>query len=89
MTIILLALMAVGAIAGRCLPGQGVVPRVTNILLLASIFALLFLLGIDIGSNDTVFDSLATVGLESVAIAAAGIHGCGPFALLLRRSIRP
>ena len=88
MTIFLLILMAAGAILGRWLPENTVITRLADLLLRISIFALLFLLGIDIGGNDAVFSNLETVGLEAAAIAVFGILGCGPLAMLLQRWIR-
>tara|TARA_Y100000588_G_scaffold375913_1_gene452920 strand:- start:10765 stop:11034 length:270 start_codon:yes stop_codon:yes gene_type:complete len=84
----LLLLVVGGAIVGRLLPAHDRMMPIADWMMRLSICSLLFLLGADTGRNDTVFSSLNTVGVESIAIAVGGIVGCGPFAILLQRALK-
>lgn len=70
-TIILIMLsgMIAGYLLRRCLFGR--LGRVITML----IWTLLFLLGLEVGSNERIVQGLATLGLEAVLIALAGTLG--------------
>ena len=46
-----------------------------NIVINILIWMLLLLLGIEVGSNDTVFDNLANVGIDAMLITIAALLG--------------
>ena len=51
------------------------------------IWVLLFLLGIDVGSNESIVKGLHSIGVEAVIITVAAVLGSVTFALLLWRSV--
>ena len=53
----------------------------TNVL----IWVLLFLLGIEVGNDDRIIRSIASLGLEALVIALAGVAGGAVLSLLLWR----
>lgn len=55
----------------------------TNIL----IWTLLFLLGVEVGGDRRIMEGLASLGLEAVAIAVAGVTGCTVLSLILWRRV--
>ena len=60
------------------------IQRVTTLL----IWALLFLLGLNIGSNQQIINSIGSLGLEALAIALAATIGSLVAAWLLWRRVR-
>ena len=62
----------------RKLPWLGVA---TNVL----IWLLLFLLGIEVGNDDRIIRGIASLGLEALVIALAGVAGGAVLSLLLWR----
>lgn len=54
----------------------------------ALIWALLFMLGLGIGSSDRIFSSLGTLGLQAVAIGTAATLGSAAASWLLWRLAR-
>ena len=62
----------------RKLPWLGVA---TNVL----IWLLLFLLGIGVGNDDRIIRGIASLGLEALVIALAGVAGGAVLSLLLWR----
>ena len=62
----------------RKLPWLGVA---TNVL----IWLLLFLLGIEVGNDDRIIRGIASLGLEALVIALAGLAGGAVLSLLLWR----
>ncbi len=42
----------------------------------ALVWVLLFLLGVEVGGNPRVVGSLATLGVEALVLALAGVAGC-------------
>ncbi|MEI8273770.1 MAG: LysO family transporter, partial [Paludibacter sp.] len=57
-------------------------------LILTLIWALLFLLGIEVGMNDTVVRKFASLGLEAAVIAVAATLGSVVGAKLLWKSLK-
>lgn len=62
----------------RKLPWLGIA---TNVL----IWLLLFLLGIEVGNDDRIIRGIASLGLEALVIALAGVAGGAILSLLLWR----
>lgn len=62
----------------RKLPWLGIA---TNVL----IWLLLFLLGIEVGNDDRIIRGIASLGLEALIIALAGVAGGAVLSLLLWR----
>lgn len=59
------------------------VPRIVTVM----IWALLFLLGVEVGSDRHIIESLHALGLESVVLALFGTMGSVLAAWLLRRIV--
>ena len=62
--------------------------RFINGLILTLIWVLLFLLGLEVGMNDTVVRKFASLGLEAAVIAVAATFGSVIGAKLLWASIK-
>jgi hypothetical protein len=62
--------------------------RRIHILILGLIWMLLFLLGLEVGSNETVIHQFAKLGFEAFLLAVAGIIGSVVAAWLLWLSAR-
>lgn len=62
-----------GVLAGRLLHRYRLsrLGTVTNIL----IWVLLFLLGVEVGGDERIVNGIATLGLEAVCVAVAGVAG--------------
>lgn len=70
-TIILIMATGIGLgwlLRGKKMPFLG---RLTDFL----IWVLLFLLGVEVGSDDRIVEGLATLGAEAAAVAFAGVAG--------------
>lgn len=71
---IALALLIAGILAGRCLrksiPGQ-----LLNRPVFAVVLLLLFLLGGQIGANDSLLASLGSIGYQAIALMLAAVAG--------------
>lgn len=80
-TIILI--MAGGITLGWCLRGRKLpfLGRLTNML----IWVLLFLLGVEVGGDERIVEGIASLGVEAIAVAVAGVAGCSLGAWLLWR----
>jgi uncharacterized membrane protein YbjE (DUF340 family) len=74
MTAILIVLSA-GILIGLLLVGRPKIHQINNNLLNCSIYLLLFLLGISVGTNKEVIHNLGKIGYEAIAIAVASITG--------------
>lgn len=71
---IALGIMLAGVVVGRI--GIGLASRMPlKKLTMGSIFLLLFLLGVAIGSNDALFDSLPVLGWQSLTIMLFCVGG--------------
>ena len=70
---IIILILGAGIIAGRLLRRHPItwLGKVINIL----IWALLFLLGVEVGGDDRIVEGIATLGAEAVGIAFAGVAG--------------
>jgi uncharacterized membrane protein YbjE (DUF340 family) len=64
--------------------------RFIHTLILTLIWLLLFLLGLEVGSNETVVRQFATLGLEAFLLAFAGTMGSVIFAWILwKKPLQP
>lgn len=70
---IIIGIMLTGVLLGYLLRSK----RLTWIHKVITLFIwlLLFLLGIDVGSNESIMKGLHTIGLEALAITAAAVSG--------------
>lgn len=77
----IILIMAAGIGIGRLLRNKKLpyLGRITNVL----IWVLLFLLGIEVGSDERIVIGIATLGFEAIAISIAGVAGCTILSLLL------
>lgn len=84
--LVIFAVIIVGIATGRLLIGRRLafVPRLITVI----IWALLFLLGVEVGSDPAVVGSLATLGGAALAIFALSVAGSIFAAWLLWRRIR-
>lgn len=74
-----------GVLAGRLLRRRRLdfLPRVVMFF----IWVLLFLLGVEVGSNPKIIESLSAIGIEAVVIAFAGTLGSVVLACILWRYV--
>ena len=84
--LVIFAVIIGGIATGRLLIGRRLafVPRLITVI----IWALLFLLGVEVGSDPAVVGSLATLGGAALAIFALSVAGSIFAAWLLWRRIR-
>ncbi len=71
----ILLVLSGGIVLGLLLVNKPVFHRINNHLLNWSIYLLLFLLGISVGTNDEVIRNLDKIGYEAITIALASISG--------------
>lgn len=84
--IIILCMIASGIAVGWLLRGRipGGLGRVTDLL----IWVLLFLLGVEVGSDDVIFSGITGLGSEALLVASAGVAGSAFLSLLLWKWVR-
>lgn len=73
--ITILLILTLGILVGLVLANKRRIHLLNNHLLNMAIYLLLFLLGISVGTNQTVIENIGKIGLEAVAIAIASIAG--------------
>ena len=66
------ALLILGVAAGYLFRKNNVVSKLTGKLLIWSIYLLLFLLGIAVGSNQTIISNFAQIGVTALVLSLAG-----------------
>jgi uncharacterized membrane protein YbjE (DUF340 family) len=71
----ILLVLSAGILAGLMIIRKPALHRLNNHLLNWSIYLLLFLLGISVGTNEEVIRNLGKIGYEAIAIALASIAG--------------
>ncbi len=81
----ILLVLTTGILVGLMTVRKPRLHRINNHLLNWSIYLLLFLLGISVGTNEEVIRSLGKIGYEAVAIAIGSIAGSVLFSGLLYR----
>lgn len=79
----ILLVLSAGILAGLLLIRKPGMHRLNNHLLNGSIYLMLFLLGISVGTNQEVIANLGKIGFEAVAIAVASIAGSVLLSMLL------
>jgi Na+/proline symporter len=82
---IVIAFMVLGGITGYFLQKKGL-DNISKIII-ALIWLLLLLLGMEVGSNPDIVTGLATIGLEALIIAIATALGSAVMAFLLWKQI--
>lgn len=82
----IILIMTAGIAIGWCLRSRKLpyLGRITNML----IWALLFLLGVEVGGDERIVKGIASLGVEAVVVAMAGVAGSAVLALLLWRWAR-
>lgn len=68
-------IMISGIVVGYLIRSYSHLIKVNDKLTTWSIYALLFLMGIGIGSNKTIMSSLHTLGLKALLISIGGVAG--------------
>lgn len=71
--LIVIGLMVSGIILGYIFRKKNL--RVVQHLITYAIFALLFLLGISVGTNRDIMDNLGTIGVEALVITLGAVGG--------------
>lgn len=71
----ILLVLSAGILVGLMIVRKPALHQLNNHLLNWSIYLLLFLLGISVGTNQEVIKDLGTIGYEAIAIAVASIAG--------------
>ncbi len=71
----ILLVLSAGILAGLMIVSKPKLHLINNHLLNWSIYLLLFLLGISVGTNEEVIKNLGKIGYEAIAIAVASIAG--------------
>jgi uncharacterized membrane protein YbjE (DUF340 family) len=67
--------MAAGIILGYFVRHKTMLIKINDKLIMWAIYLLLFVLGVSIGTNDTIMRSLPTLGLKALAITIGGVSG--------------
>lgn len=71
--LVILLILSAGIILGHFLQSKRKVINISNRLLLLSIFLLLFLLGTEVGTNQTIIANFAEIGFKAIIISLSGI----------------
>lgn len=78
---IVIGIMALGIAAGYLLRNRNL-KRLGNVISVL-IWLLLFLLGVEAGSDERIVKGIASLGGEALVISAAGVAGSSLFAMVL------
>ena len=73
--IIVLAIMILGMGIGLFVGNRPRIIKIVGILTSFSIFLLLFLLGIGVGTNDKIISNLHTIGIQALVLTLGAILG--------------
>lgn len=73
--LIILGILAAGIVAGFFIQKNSRLIGINDKLMTWSIFALLFLLGISVGVNDTIVYNLGTIGVKALMITLGAVTG--------------
>ncbi|MDY6292507.1 MAG: LysO family transporter [Bacteroidales bacterium] len=82
----IILIMAAGIVAGWLLRRHQF--KWINALLMVLVWALLFFLGVEVGENDNVLNSLNKLGLEALLLSIAGTAGSIALAWALWKAIK-
>ena len=67
--------MTAGIILGYIVRHKSLLIKLNDKLIMWAIYLLLFVLGVSIGTNDTIMKSLPSLGLKALAITIGGVAG--------------
>ncbi|MDE5417732.1 LysO family transporter [Labilibaculum sp. DW002] len=73
--IIVLAIMILGMGIGLFIGNRPKVIKIVGVLTSFSIFLLLFLLGIGVGTNDRIINNLDTIGIQALVLTIGALLG--------------
>lgn len=73
--LVVVAIMTAGIVLGYFLRHKAMLIKINNRLTMWAIYLLLFVLGVSIGTNETIMKSLPTLGLKALAITFGGVVG--------------
>ncbi len=71
--LIILLFLSAGIVMGHFLKQNKKTISICNKFLMLSIFLLLFLLGVEVGNNETIISNFADIGLKAILISLSGI----------------
>ncbi len=84
MLFVTIALLS-GIAVGFLLKEKKTLPLIAGRVSTATIFILLFLLGLSIGKNSEVLNNLSTVGVQAAVLAAGGALGSAVFSFFIHK----
>ena len=67
--------MTAGIVLGFLLKNKVRITKVLDSSISIAIYALLFLLGVSVGTNETIINNLHTLGVQALFLAAGGVIG--------------
>ncbi len=70
-----IAVMTAGVILGYFIRHKTLLIKINDKFIMWAIYLLLFVLGVAIGTNETIMKSLPTLGLKALAITIGGVAG--------------
>jgi len=70
-----IAVMTAGIILGYFIRHKTLLIKINDKFIIWAIYLLLFVLGVAIGTNETIMKSLPTLGLKALAITIGGVAG--------------
>lgn len=73
--IAVIAVMTAGVILGYFIRHKTLLIKINDKFIMWAIYLLLFVLGVAIGTNETIMKSLPTLGLKALAITIGGVAG--------------
>ena len=73
--ITIIIIMISGILAGVVLRKKDIIIKSVNKLINPAIYILLFLLGISVGLNDTIFNNIVNLGINSIIISFGAVTG--------------
>ncbi len=80
---ITLLLMLAGVVAGFALRNNSLILKINETLLNITIYILLLLLGIAVGTNEKIIHNLYQIGFQALIITAGAIAGSVAFSWLI------
>ncbi len=70
-----LTLMAIGIIIGFTIQDKAKIVKAIDPMINIAIYALLFLLGISVGTNEIIISNLDTLGAQALLLTLGGVMG--------------
>ncbi len=92
--ITVLGIMTIGIVLGFFVSDRKKLIKINNKLTIGTIYLLLFLLGIGVGTNDKIIQNIHNIGLQAIVISLGAIFGsliCSYFVyqLFFKKSTTP